>query len=533
MAIKYTSHDPDVNEVLIIGGEDDTLSPNEYGGIGPFPAYSINREDILAEDGTYLNSKYNITITGYATIKKEDDSNALTKGKRQSRVQGEKIIKLQFNRNQFPMLGNGALEINAHDDSDDSQIKFNDARLLSVDIPEDTEESAGIHYANYTFTFEAYNLDDYNIPEHMVSSVEESWDLSQNDGEFCFIGNNFSPKPYKVFTLTHTLSATGLRKYSGSSLESQEGDAWRQAEEWVKSRLVDTPNESAIDAHINNKTGGPQFSPFYMNSDAKKSDLKVDLTRGGKKYKAYNHVRDSNVSISGATYSVTETWKLVPEETLATHTLSINIDSSQDSQSISVVIAGSINGVSDGVYNTNINNAYNNAKTEYDKLIASNYIFTEANRAYNEMPDSVRGIDPLRDVKQKRSVGHNKITGVITWSETYNNEKMIGDTDVIASESISLSYNNDRGNIRNIAIIPVLGRPRGPIIHFFNSEKVKTVSITIDLVMKKDHRTISEARTAASNIVDKYRSNQTISSRTEQWNKETGTYSLSMEWVYT
>lgn len=532
MAIQYKSNDPAVTQTLVIGGEDDVLSGDKYGGVGPFPTYSINREDMFAEDGTYLNSKYNITITGFATIKKSDDSSATNiKGKRQSRIQGEKIIKLQFNRNKFPMLGNGVLEINAYG-TNTNKIKFNDAKLLSIDIPEDTEESAGIHYSNYTFTFEAYNLDDYNMPTDMVSSIEESWDLSQNDGEFCFSMNDFSKQPYKIFTLTHTISATGLRKYNGNSLESGEGDAWRQAEEWVKSRLVDSPSEVAISAHINNKIGGPKFTPFYMNSEAKKLDLKIDLTRDGKKYKAYNHTRDSNVSISGATYSVTETWKLALEDTLATHTISVNIDSSQDSSSISVTVAGSINGLNSATYNTNINNSYDNAKIEYNKLISSNYIFTEAKRAYTNMPSVVGGVDALRDVKQKRSVGHNKITGTITWSETYNNEKIIGDSNIIASESISLSYNNDRGNIKNIAIIPVLGRPKGPIIHFFDSRKVKTVSMTIDLIMKKDNRDLGQARTAARNIVDKYRNGQKISARTEQWNKETGTYNLSIEWVY-
>jgi hypothetical protein len=158
MSIKFTSNHPTISDVLIIGGKDDAFTGNEKGGYGPFPTYSINREEIFASDGTYLNSKYTINISGSATIKTGDDSSALTKGKRQSRVYGEKIIKLQFNRNKFPMLGNGTLEINAYKDpsgeSTTNQIKFYDARLISVNIPEDTDEAAGVHYTEYSFTAE-------------------------------------------------------------------------------------------------------------------------------------------------------------------------------------------------------------------------------------------------------------------------------------------------------------------------------------------------------------------------------------------
>lgn len=531
MSIKFTSNDPNVTEVLVIGGEDDALGAGEYGGVGPFPSYAINREDMFAEDGTYLNSKYNITITGFATIKKSDDSSALTKGKRQSRVQGEKIIKLQFNKNKFPMLNNGVLEINAYG-SVENQIKFNDAKLTSVEIPEDADGDAGIHYANYTFSFEAYNLDNNSMSEYMVSSVDESWELSENDGEFCFSLNDFSNQPYKVFTLTHSLSATGIRKYSGASLESGEGDAWRQAAKWIESRLQNSPSDTPISSHINNQINGPQFTPFYMNSVEKREDLKIDLA-GGKKYKAYNHSRNANVDISGASYTVTETWKIALEDTRATHSLSISIDSSQESQSISVNISGSINGLNTFAHTSNKNNSYNNAKIEYDKLISSDYIFVEANRAYTNMPSPVSGVDPLRNVIQKRSVGHNKVTGVITWSESYNNEKIIGDDSIIASESISLSYNNDSGKIRNVAVIPVLGKSDGPIFHFFsNSRKAKTVSMQLDLVIRKDKRQLTSVRYVAYNIVDQYRkNNEKISSRSEQWNEQTGAYSLSIEWV--
>ena len=109
--ISFTSKDTD--KELIIGGVAnlDPTANDELGVAGPFPRYSINREELTTADGTYINSKFSITVTGTATIKHSDSQDMLKKGERQSRVQGEALILTQLNRNQWPMHGNGKLEI--------------------------------------------------------------------------------------------------------------------------------------------------------------------------------------------------------------------------------------------------------------------------------------------------------------------------------------------------------------------------------------------------------------------------------------
>ena len=57
----------DSGKTLAIGGVSSLGS--EVGIVGPFPRYSISREDLTLADGTYLNSKFNITVTGTATLK--------------------------------------------------------------------------------------------------------------------------------------------------------------------------------------------------------------------------------------------------------------------------------------------------------------------------------------------------------------------------------------------------------------------------------------------------------------------------------
>lgn len=531
MAIQFTSNHPDISDILIIGGKDDAFSGDEKGGYGPFPSYSISREEILANDGSYLNTKFTINITGTATIKPSDSSNALIIGERQSKISGEKIIKLQFNRNKFPMLGNGTLEINPYGGSTNNQIKFNDARLVSIEIPEQVEETTGMHYASYSFVFEAYYEDNKNVPEYMVSSVSESWELSQNDSQYSFIANNLTGLPFKTFTLKHSLSAVGIKKYNDSGSLDTDGEAWRQAARWIESRLINNPSSEAISSHIDASTDGPKFTPFFMDS-TNTQNKNIDLSSVN--YKAYNHNRSSNVDISGAGYSVTDTWFIAVDGTKCIHELESSIENSQQGSSISITVNGSITGLNDLGYSSNIDNKYENAKIEFNSLMASNKPFEFASYIYGNINSTLKSPDrSLRDTIQKKTVGHNKISGMITWSISYNDQEILGDDTKIASEEISLNYDNENLVVNKLAIIPVIGRPRGPIIQVFNTNKERTVSLTLDLIMKKDYRPDQPPKDIANPIIDRYRPfGGLVSSRSDNWNKKTGLYSVSIEWIY-
>jgi hypothetical protein len=380
--------------------------------------------------------------------------------------------------------------------------------------------------------------------------------LPQNEGEFCFLNNNFSQNPYKVFTLTHTLSAVGIRKYSAGSLESGNGEAWRR----VEKRIEDSPSDAVVEDHINNQTIGPQFIPFFMNTSANRNDLKINL---GVKYKVYNHSRNSSVDISGAGYNLTDTWIVALDGTVATHTLETSIDNQIDSPATTITVNGTINGLNtqtikeeaeaeledevdsseaseedlDAVEepaSTNKNNAHSNAETALAQIWG--YTFTEASRVYGIIPASLSRGQTLNNNILKKSVGHNKNTGTITWSVSYSDIEIFGDSNVISSEDISISYNNyNSGGLDTqvIALIPVIGRPEGPIMQRFNTRKERTASVNLDLVFKKTHRPDAPPTSYANSIVSQYRpANARVNSRTESWNKKTGVYNLSIEWVY-
>ena len=150
--ILYTSNQS-ASTRLAIGGVT-ALTAGTSGLIGPMPRYSINRENLSIRDGTFMGTKFTINVTGTAVINSVDDNQDITvKGQRQSRVMGEALTSLQMLREQFPNQGTGKLEISPYGGLPNI-ITFNDAKLLSVDLPEQNEESAGVQTLEYSFVFE-------------------------------------------------------------------------------------------------------------------------------------------------------------------------------------------------------------------------------------------------------------------------------------------------------------------------------------------------------------------------------------------
>ena len=571
MSIKFTSNNPDITDVLIIGGNSDSIdSPdlfdtNDKGGYGPFPSYSISKEILRAGDGTYLSSKYTINISGKAVVKPGDRKSALVQGGRQSSVFGEKIVKLQTNRSKFPMIGVGTLEIIPYGTATTSLLTFYDARMVSVEIPEQQDDSPDLHYTDYNFTFEAYQKkDESQDSTALVSSVEESWDFAPEEGKVCFKDGDISQIPFKVYKLTHTLSATGIRKYSTAipAVQDSDGEPWRQAAKWIKSRVRYEPQADIL-SHVNNASKDPSFNPFYMNHNSSeiKNQLKVNLRDpvaedDGRvvEYFAYNYERtSSNVTLSGGGYQITDTWICALKDTKALHTLSTSVDNQSSSGYISVTVNGTVEGLSDlrpaddtETYKINKNEKYHNANSELIKVLGFSY--TEAQRAYNEINFLMKPVNiisnteiekTLSDVKHKKSVARNQNTGTINWSITYHDTQIIGDSDVIASEDINIQYNNHTAS-DVVAIIPVIGKNNGPVVQYWGDKTidVKNTNISITLVFKTSHRPELPPTSYAEDVLDKYFKSPdydskewNISSRNETWNPDTGNYSLKLDIV--
>jgi len=212
----------------------------------------------------------------------------------------------------------------------------------------------------------------------------------------------------------------------------------------------------------------------------------------------------------------------------------VNADFNATSTVVSV--NGQIQGLNSYLLNSgndNKNNAYENALAEYN--IMKDYIYPAALNTFNNLQDLVDDKTyPLRPNPISRSVGDNKTAGLITWSETYNNDQIIGNSDCIMSQQISLNYSNRQQNVAKIAIIPVIGKSDGPIFQTFNTKVIRNLSLTIDVVVKPGNcRNLSSVSQIVDSIAAIYKpENSYVSSRSSNYDPAAGSYSLSLEWQY-
>jgi hypothetical protein len=531
MAVSYKPHGS--SKTLLVGGQS-TIGGTNGGLIGPFPKFSINREDLSTGDGTYIGTKFSIEITGTATLNASDTQDITVTGERQNRVQGESLTALQFDRDTFPTQGNGILEITPYGGLA-NVIKFGDARLLSISLPQQTDEEAGVQNLQYTFTFEAYEDESSNYntgstgspvkPTYRLSSAEENWELTENEGIGIFQTDDPSGTLRKTYTLTHTVSATGIRKYQSQGTLATDGEAWRQAQLWVQSKLL--TSDTIKDATTEDLMGGSafwtsQFTPINVDGSTYKS-VGPNLSSGSPNYKGFNHTRSISSDIGAGSYSVTETWTVCPVDLTATHEIEVNLESN-DQQIVTVSVSATFQGLDSGSATATDISKFSSAETSFNVMRSKFY--TLANAAYTDAGFT----DTLRNVKLTESIGQNRVAGTITYNTSFND-----DTVSLAnalSESININYDNTQGLNQVIAKIPIIGKQNGPIIQDMNTTTIKSVSATLDAVMDRDNRT-SPPTGAATTILDAYKpTNGFQQTKTEAWSPKTGTYNLSISWEY-
>ena len=530
MAVVYKPHKS--AKTLLIGGQSVTTS-TDGGLVGPFPTFSINREDISTGDGTYIGTKFSIEITGTATLNVNDEQDITAAGSRQNAVMGAALTALQFDRDSFPTQGTGSLEISPYGGKENI-IRFSDARLLSISLPEQTEEEAGVQYLQYTFSFEAYkDASDNNSngstgtpanTTYKLSSAEESWELSENDQKF-FQSNDPTQNVYKTYTLTHTVSATGLKKYNSSNIAT-DGEAWRQAQKWVKTRLKspsEVRNPITTDLMNDSEYWSTTFIPVNMDGGTREA-ITPDLRSGSVGYKGYNHVRSVSSDLGAGSYSVTETWVLCDQSTVkATHDIEVSIEDDK-SQLVSVSISATIQGLNSNAADSNTQDSYANAKLAYETIKSKTYSLATA--AYAAFGAS----GTLRNKRITESYGENKISGTITYSVSYNDDEISLPNAI--SENLTVNYDNTEGLNQVTAKIPIIGKEDGPVIQKMNTTTIKTVSVTFDAVMEKGYRS-SPPTAAAGTAVDEYKPDGGIQqSKTESWSPKTGSYNLQISWEY-
>ena len=506
-------------------------------GSGPFPSYSINREDNSTADGTYIGSKFTITITGIEGV---GEGLLVTGEDLQSVLKNKLGLDEQYKR----------LEISPYGGQPNT-ITFKDAKLISAEAATISEASFGIEY---TLVFEAHEDDGTSNnsgwgltkedPTWRLSSSEESWDLQANDGQFTFDGANLdSESMYKTYTLTHTLSAVGLKKFDDAEkLNAEDGHAWRQAAGWVNDRIQAAgdlnPDQAITEDVFKNKSEiSAQFHPFYLNKNAetKIADLKIDI------YKARNKTRVINSDISNGSYSVTDSWIVSRSEVKALHEVNISIDNSSDSAAVIVTVDGTVTGLTEKDIDDNKDDKYTNALTEYKKFFAgastalASKIGKAAEAVYNAFDAAGAKTDSLQNIAISHQETHNKTGGIINWSTSFNDEEVLVAGAI--SQNVQFQFTNSNGMNRNYQIqSPTVIElvKNGPVIYNPNTSTEKKITVTVDLVMSFDYRTSKPNGFSAYSLpsYQYFWHPPRITSKTESWNPKTGAYNLSVEYTY-
>ena len=216
---------------------------------------------------------------------------------------------------------------------------------------------------------------------------------------------------------------------------------------------------------------------------------------------------------------------MVTGSVYATHDVEASVEASQDAQSNTITVNGTITGLSTAVPgNSGTDNKYDNAVATLGTVLGAAFTLAQAVYTSNGLTDT------LRNVQLSKSIGQNKVSGTITYSVSYNDLAV-----TIAnalSETVTVNYDNEDGADNIIAIIPIIGKENGPVIQDMGTTKEKKVSATIDIVMQRGYRTTKPDGTTIANLYKPTVANVFQESKTESWSPSTGSYNLSIGWVY-
>ncbi len=373
-----------------------------------------------------------------------------------------------------------------------------------------------------------------------INDFSEDWSLETDESA------TEQPHINRSYRITHTINATGKTHY-GPKDETEVGSqevvkrkAWEQARLFVQSKLCSSVKD------------------LYPNSAGIIGKGVINLHDA---YQGYNHTRTEQINESAGSYSVTETFLLASGNAYETYNMSISSDTSNPF--VSVSIDGNVKGLtpippsgaSFGGSNVSAfehlnhvgSGAYDTAIRKYmmisnsGKFGIGSDLYKRANAAVavqlNSQPNSV-------------SLGMNENTGEITYNLSFDNRP----TNIVSgvlSENITV---NDTYPGDVFAVIPVLGRPTGPVLQYIGGRteyrrdvqlslqmdytKIPYGSTRNSLLLKKPSvieptasqisKLIQELSPEGEQGVRKY----FLSAPQESWSPKEGSYNISLSWVY-
>jgi len=524
--------------------------------IRPTPFISVSSQPIrTSSENAWLGTDYTITLTG--TILDSEGSPFSGGGfqANYNRPAAEAIdtgdashsilTKQNALRYLFSQEGMYVEVLNADADFTPA-LSFN-ATLESINF----EEGSYVNTCRYTVTLKTTAITNHQQQVEnaslafdgfagRISDIQESWSIEVDesasetiqtfDGNGNLIGDYFIPRGYSI---VRNVSATGRTTYNGG----------------IKIDAV--TNAKAYLVEKNYFVTGPQAYPNYNAITGTYGDLTLSLIgyMGG-----YNHVRTENIDTTNGTVSYTDTWNILRDIAYESYSFSISYDN--QNAFISINIDGTIRGVDasqaytaryGGTEGTAANTKIQNALIKFN-TISNNQSWTYTNPLYLRANAAV--FQTLNPQPQSVSISRNDIAGEINYSVQFNNRPQNIVSSAL-SESISV---NDTYPGDLYTLIPVIGRPTGPILQYIGGRTEYRRSVNIELIfpytnvhygtnrtalMLSKPTLYEPPRTQINNLIKELSPLNEPGIRKcfldppqESWNPREGRYSISLNWVY-
>jgi hypothetical protein len=371
------------------------------------------------------------------------------------------------------------------------------ARILTLDAKKGTLEIAPYGGQTSIIKFTDAILISADSPEQ----DDTSQGVQSQDYTFVFEATELAN------SVSHTISATARTKVDGAILKS----GYIQAKSWVDSRVTALGNDPLLPAGVKDLSRGT----------AQEVDLEIPTG-----YTAYNQTNSVQQDILGGSYSLTRSWKASKYKAICTVDLSVNND--QSSENIGIDVSVNVQGLDTSEAMAANSKRYVNAKSFWDGIKSN--VQSWANTFYTGQGFT----GTLKTVANTVSEQHNQTAGSISFSATFDD----GEVDFLGAinQSVNITYTNEDGGNQIVAILPVIEKTNGPIIQNMQTTQERSRSITLDLNMDRDNRTLKPnglsyidtnyKPTLATGVV--YRQN-----RVETWNPNSGAYNLSVDYVWT
>ena len=501
----------------------------------PAPQVSVSKQYIRTGDGKKVGVTYSVELSGTIVPNRavvggaaqtpasafegllnnakdlreafSKDGGRLTIEASTTKIVGHaRVISLAFPQNQYTSTLPYTISLELDDIGDGSNDGVYDDIKVQLNLKEPTSGEGTLVTIPY------------------ISAATDTWQIAEANQLKSFVsisGSSVFVDNSNVYTLTHTISATGKRAYGGD-LDGDDDDLcdlirppWRNAELFCLSRLGIPDSEDDTDP-----TG---VAKLFSNHNI---TIDTDGTSSSG-YGVFNYTRNQDVSQTEGTFQITETYLLVKKTAAADATavgntieqinvdLSVDINSPGDFSSSTdspdglhtVTVNGTINGLetraigetaittSSGT-DTYTSHSYTSvtqtkiqaAEAEFDiKFTDSNLLLIA--KGLSEIDGATvpgwngSAIETLKSTPVSKTFSKNNSTGVITFTAVFNNRPQKVDGTISETGSFQRTLPS-----KKYAIIEVPNRAAGPVVQDLGTQTMMQETAQVSIVFAPGFR---------------------------------------------